>query len=68
MEDALVLLIRERALLVNDQKNNLFCTFNSNSLPKNNSFISKYSVELFDAFREINDDSNMLEIGSNNNE
>lgn len=38
----------------------LLCTFNNNPTAEqnqNNSFISKYSLELFDAIKDIKDDS-----------
>lgn len=61
VNEAIVLLIRERAMLVN-HPNSYLCTFNNNqNISANNSFVSKYSLELFDAFKELKDDSNIME-------
>jgi len=45
-DEAIVLIIRERAMLV-DEPNSALYPFNGN-----NSFVSKYSFEMFDALNE----------------
>jgi hypothetical protein len=56
-DEAIVLLIRERAMLV-DEPACCLCTFNNNP---NNSFVSKYSFEMFDAFKDLKDDSKIID-------
>eukprot|EP00828_Plagiopyla_frontata_P026295 TRINITY_DN3433_c0_g1_i1.p1 TRINITY_DN3433_c0_g1~~TRINITY_DN3433_c0_g1_i1.p1 ORF type:complete len:444 (-),score=84.71 TRINITY_DN3433_c0_g1_i1:1068-2399(-) len=69
VEDAIVLMIRERAMLVDDTNNNasggsnLFR--NKNNLQNNNSFISKISIDLFDQDFEIDENGgNLIETES----
>lgn len=60
-DEAIVLLIRERALLIDDPLNSL----QGNSRASNdNSFISRYSSEFLDALKEFKDDSNLFENGN----
>lgn len=62
-DEAIVLLIRERALLLDDPLTILQC---NSQISHNNSFISKYSSEFLDALKEFKDDSNFIE--NNNNQ
>lgn len=61
-DEAIVLLIRERALLLDEPL--LTLQYNSH-ISNNNSFISKYSSEFLDALKEFKDDSNLIENGTN---
>jgi len=62
-DEAIVLLIRERALLIDDP---LMSVQGMSQVSNNNSFISKYSSEFFDALKEFKDDSNLIDINGNN--
>lgn len=62
-DEAIVLIIRERALLIDDP---LISIQGTSQVSNNNSFISKYSSEFFDALKEFKDDSNIMDINGNN--
>jgi len=58
VNEALVLLIRERSMLVHEQPSNRVSSL------KNSSFISKNSAELLESFKDLKEESQLLDICS----